>query len=236
LLDAKSLKCFSLPCLEFSQPSDSYQSLDKIIRANHEYDWLIFLSKKSAQVFFDRLLELGGHLFVLSPRLKIACIGDQVASFVREQVGFPVDFVPTKFNSKTFLDEFEPDPMARIIVLRNENVDDDFVNELSSKVLSVELALAYSTKIPDIDLAGFDSLLNQSQDLVLSFASSDTVRNFCTLLGQQRLSKLDLPVLSIGPRTTQTIRELLPSLSVIEAKQSSFESMLDAIIDINVKA
>jgi uroporphyrinogen-III synthase len=102
--------------------------------------------------------------------------------------------------------------------------------------LSVELALAYSTKIPDIDLAGFDSLLNQSQDLVLSFASSDTVRNFCTLLGQQRLSKLDLPVLSIGPRTTQTIRELLPSLSVIEAKQSSFESMLDAIIDINVKA
>ncbi|MDD9899011.1 MAG: uroporphyrinogen-III synthase [Candidatus Melainabacteria bacterium] len=235
LLEAKGLDYFNLPCLEFTEPSDDYHSLDKVIRANHEYDWLIFLSKRAAQVFFDRLLELGGHLFNLSPRLKIACVGEQVASFVRDELGFPVDFVPSKFNSKQFLQEFEPDPMSRVILVRNELVRDDFEEQLSPRVLSLELAKAYSTKIPELDLTEFDKLLASGEELILSFASSDTVKNFSILLGAERITKLNAQALSIGPRTSETIRELLPSIKVIEAEYASLESMLDAIMAVDGK-
>lgn len=234
LLESRGLDYFYLPCLEFSAPDDNYQSLDRAIRANHEYDWLIFLSKRGAQVFFDRLLELGGHLFNLSPRLKIACVGQQVASFVRDEIGFPVDFVPSKFNTKAFLEEFKPDPMSRIILARKENIEDDFIEALSSRVLAVDLAELYATRLPDLDLSDFDDLLDSDEDLVLSFASSDTVRNFSILLGADRLAKFHGRVLSIGARTTETIQQLLPSVKVIEAEQATLDSMLDAIMSHDV--
>lgn len=236
LLNQHGLDYFLLPCLEFAQPSDNYSSLDKVIRANHEYDWLIFLSKKAAQVFFERLLELGGHLFHLSPRLKIACIGESTANYVRDEIGFPVEFVPSQFNSKVFLQEFKPDSMSRLVLIRNEIVEDDFVDKLSSQVLQVDLALAYKTQCPQTSLVEFDNLLSSGEELILSFTSSETVCNFKALLGKERIENLRVSrVLSIGPRTTETIKQELPGFEIIEALAANRESMLNAIMVLDVQ-
>lgn len=235
LLDQHDIGHFLLPCLEFVKPSDDYASLDKAIRSNHEYDWIIFLSKKSAEIFFDRLLELGGHLFHISPRLKIACVGESTASFIRDEIGFPVDFVPSQFNSQVFLKEFDPDQVSRLILVRNEIVDDDFVDNLNSRVIAIDLALAYKTQVPDLDLADFDELLLLNQELCFSFTSSQTVRNFKKLLGPERIVRLNgLKAISIGPRTSETIESELSSMTIIEAKSASLAAIVDAILLINV--
>lgn len=235
LLDQNDIGHFLLPCLEFAKPSDDYSSLDKAIRSNHEYDWIIFLSKKSAEIFFDRLLELGGHLFHLSPRLKIACVGESTASFIRNEIGFPVDFVPTKFNSKCFLQEFNPDKVSGVILVRNEIVEDDFINDLNSRVVAIDLALAYKTQVPDLDLTEFDQFLSLNHQLCFSFTSSQTVRNFKKSLGPERIERLNgIKAISIGPRTTETIESELSSMTIIEAKSASLAAIVDAILLINV--
>jgi len=135
-LEAQGLDVATLPCLEFIDPEDEYKGLDAAIRANHEYDWVIFLSQKAAERFFDRLLAIGGHLFNLAPSLKIACIGDSTRRFVQDQVGFPVNFVPSKFNSDVFLEEFgaelnkDDKVYNKILLPRTAMVNDDFVQQL----------------------------------------------------------------------------------------------------------
>ena len=248
LLESRGLKYFHLPCIEFTKPSDDYAALDKAIRENHHYDWVFFLSKKAAEVFFSRLIELGGHLFHLSPRLKIACVGQSTADFVINEIGFPVNFVPSKFNSETlaveFLQQFADvnpllglDPIE-VILPRAENISDDLIQKLEANAqVKVSLVDAYATSIPEsLSLTSLDALIDSDEELFISLTSSQIVRNFKNILGEKRLQRLSsrdkLHIISIGPQTSLTIQEELPELAVYlqEAKEASIEAMLDLLV------
>lgn len=248
LLQSSGLSCLSLPCIEFTKPSDDYAALDKVIRENHHYDWVFFLSRKSAEAFFTRLIELGGHLFHLSPRLKIACVGQSTADFVRDEIGFPVNFIPSKFNSETlaleFLQKFcavDPalglDPIE-VILPRAESINDDLVSKLESTAqVKVTLVDAYLTRAPvSVTLTDLDALISSEEKLFISFTSSQIVRNFKAILGEKRLAKLitrkNVHIISIGPQTSMTIRSELPELAscLLEASEATIPAMLDLVV------
>ncbi len=256
LIQSQGLGCFCLPCIEFTKPNDDYALLDKAIRENHHYDWVFFLSKKSAEIFFTRLLELGGHFFHLSPRLKIACVGQATADFIIKEIGFPVNFIPSKFNSTTLADEFmqefcdakQPpgaDPLE-VILSRAENISDDFIDKLESgNQVKVTLVNAYKTIVPEIALTtlqNFDELLASGEELFISLTSSEIVRNFKKIIGANRLQQMSetdkLHLISIGPQTSLTIKQELPELEahIHQASQATAEAMLDLIIKMRHKA
>ncbi len=243
LLESQGLTSFLLPCLEFTEPNDNYLALDKAIRENHLYDWLFFLSRKSAEMFFSRLLELGGHLFHISPSLKIACVGNSTAAFIKDEIGFPVDFVPSQFNSATlaveFLDKFalaniEP---LRVILPRSDKVEDDLVDKLElGRHLEVTLCPAYSSKCPELNnelLAELDELIRSQEELLFTFTSSEIVRNFSKILGKQRLEKIlankNCRFVSIGPRTSETIGLELGVTNILEAQEASLVGILHQV-------
>ncbi len=247
LLESRNLDYFHLPCIEFIKPSDDYIALDKVIRENHHYDWVVFLSKKAAEVFFSRLLELGGHFFHLSPRLKIACVGQTTADFIINEIGFPVNFIPSEFNSACLATEFIEkfcdgdsasgmDPIE-LILPRAENINDDLVAKLeSTKQIKVTLVNAYRTIIPEVNsftLEKFDKLLDNDEELFISFTSSEIVRNFKKNIGINRLQKIttrnNLHLISIGPKTSITIKEEFPLLeaNINEAPEATLEAMVD---------
>jgi uroporphyrinogen-III synthase len=238
VLESQGLKYFRLPCIEFIKPSDDYAALDKVIRENHHYDWVFFLSKKSAEVFFSRLLELGGHFFHLSPRLKIACVGQTTADFVINEIGFPVNFMPSKFNSETLAAEFPVTDPIEVILPRAENIDDEFIWNLESKSqVKVSLVHAYATIVPKPSpLEELDALIDSDEELIISLTSSQIVRNFKKIIGANRLQRLSsrskLRLISIGPETSMTIREELPelALSISEATEASMKSMVDLLM------
>lgn len=234
------------PCLEYKTPSDNYAGLDKAIRENHLYDWLVFFSKYSAEVFFSRIIDLGANFFNLSPHLKIAVVGPKTAKFIQEEVNFPVDFMPSVYNSAFFTDEFvakfsEPGfvngmDKKRLLLIRAE-LDDNTVEQSFNNTGEFELTtvLAYRTQAPNCNsLNELKSLLLTDEDLFISFASGDTVRNFkylCSDLDFTTNKKLRF--LSIGPKTSQAIRENFPELDLssllLEAKEPSFSSLFELV-------
>jgi uroporphyrinogen-III synthase len=62
------------------------------------YDWLIFTSRTSAQVFCQLHETIGA---------KIAAVGDQTAA-VLQQHGYTLDFIPQIFSADHFIQEFPP--------------------------------------------------------------------------------------------------------------------------------
>lgn len=256
LLSEKNLSSFNYPCLEYETPSDGYAGIDDCIRKNHEFDWIIFLSKKSADVFFTRVLDLGGQLFHLSPRLKIACIGDKTADYVRNEIGFPVDFIPSKFNSDCFIKEFHKQffsddalpglEKTRIIIPRQENIKDDLVEKLeANNQIEISICAAYKILCPKINPElnqKLISVLKNETQVYLSFASSNTVSNFKELSTEIDLDSFsNIKLISIGPKTTETIKAKFPIFHekqlVIQSEKSSFESMIDSILaDLSLKS
>ena len=225
---------FIFPCLEFEAPNDSYAALDAALRRNQEYLWVIFLSQKSAEVFFERLLAIGGHFFHLHLGLKIAVIGEATRRYIESELNFPVDFSPSEFNSDIFIQEFTELTMAqglasRILLPRTAMVKDDFVERLESETLfKVDIVDAYTTKCPSqVDLEALSQVL--LEEPLITFTSSQIVRNFMQVtakLDRKLLSKAR--ILSLGPKTTKTLREyseILDLSSLQEAKPSSLDAM-----------
>ena len=248
LLQSRGLSYLHFPCIEFAIPSDAYASLDKVIRENHHYDWVFFLSRKAAESFFSRLIELGGHLFHLSPRLKIACVGKTTADFVVNEIGFPVNFIPSKFNSETLVTEFLQELAAsgaasgldplEVILPRAEAVNDELILQLEADSrVKVTLVDAYRTCKPvSILFSEWDALIDSQDELFINFTSSQIVKNFKTILGEKRFAKFitrtNVHIISIGPQTSMTIRNELPELasSLQEASEATIPAMLDLVV------
>ena len=215
ILEAKGISdYFFFPCLSFTAPDDNYTALDAAIRRNHEFDWLIFLSRRAAESFFNRLLEIGGHFFHLAAHLKIAVIGSATEKFIEQEINFPVNFCPSEFNSEVFSREFLRDIAStgnvlepiNLLIPRTSIADDLLIKELESlgtvKVTQVD---AYKTIKPETSsevISNFKRLLDETlrsvrenaetgvsrecQDTVkLTFTSSQCVRNFFEIIDGQ---------------------------------------------------
>lgn len=232
---------FLFPCIEFKAPEDNYESLDKAIRSNHLYDWVFFFSKRAAEGFFSRLLELGGHFFHLSPNLKIGVIGPSTKEFIEREVGFPVDFMPSKYNSDDFLKEFQEKILnqgqeieIRIVLPRTDAVQDEFSKRLmenSDVLIKIDEVWSYSSSIPEASSKEFIERLENLKEIIrskqsdksilyLSFASSLTAKNFFKLtknINWLELSKeIKIKALSIGIKTSSSLKELAPWLDIEE--------------------
>ena len=173
ILEAKGISdYFFFPCLSFTAADDNYTALDAAIRRNHEFDWLIFLSRRAAESFFNRLLEIGGHFFHLAAHLKIAVIGSATKEFIEKEINFPVNFCPSEFNSEVFAKEFLRDIASsenileplNLLIPRTSIADDLLTQDLeSASTVKVTQVDAYKTIKPEASkelLADFQRLLD----------------------------------------------------------------------------
>ena len=235
---------FCFPCLSFSKPEDDYKALDAAIRTNHEFDWLVFLSRRAAESFFSRLLEIGGHFFHLAPHLKIAVIGSGTKEFIENEINFPVDFMPYEFNSDAFAKEFIEkctadenllEPLG-LLIPRTSIANNLLINTLEeSKKIKVTQVDAYTTVKPEISLEqvfALKAFLDNERDpeIKLTFTSSQCVRNFFEITKpyfslesyQDKLS-----IYSIGPNVTATLRDILgESFNILQAEKPLLECLL----------
>jgi len=234
------IEFFSFPMLDFTEPV-SYEELDRAIKSNHTYDWIFFFSKKSVTSFFDRLVELGGQFFHLSPHLKIACVGDSTRKFVEEEIGFPVDFVPSKFNADYLCIEFARKyansglnsnlELKKILIPRNADLDDNISQRFESKFI-VDIVPAYRClphKPNSEKIAQLQKLINQNRDIYISIASSQTARNFAQIMNLMSYHR-GVKIISIGPKTTETLNKVLPKIEVITVPEASFEAKINELL------
>lgn len=254
----KAEDLFYFPCLDFVNPDDDFNALDDAIRKNQEFDWLVFLSKRAADSFFSRVLDLGGHFFHLAQHLKIAVVGPATREFIENDVNFPVDFCPNEFNSDSFAKEFKLNctddtnylnPL-KLLLPRTSIADSKLIEDLEeSKKIEVVQVDAYKTVKPTIsdDLIGkFKDLLvemkAENQFLKLSFTSSQCVRNFFETINSNFDLKefiANIEFYSIGPKVTATLGEEIYKiisepdfkLTIFQSEEATLGSLVEKIVN-----
>jgi uroporphyrinogen III methyltransferase/synthase len=99
---------------------------------------------------------------------------------------------------------------------------------------AVDVIAVYETRMAQVEpetIADFTQRIDRQSIDWITFTSSSTVENFVSIVGQEFLERYreTLPVASIGPVTTETLKKhgLPPSVS---AAEHSFAGLVQALI------
>jgi uroporphyrinogen III methyltransferase / synthase len=179
-------------------PLIDYESLGDEPVAVEGYDWLVITSPHGA----DEL----GRRGVAGALPRVAAVGRGTAEALAAR-GIDVDLVATISTQEGLLAQFPPEP-GRVLVAAAEGARRLLADELQADFLplyrTVELRPA---ELPDGDL--------------VVLASSSQARAFAAL-------RLDIPVISIGPLTSDAARGL--GLRVVaEAKTHDLDGLVAAV-------
>ncbi|MEL6400817.1 MAG: uroporphyrinogen-III synthase [Cyanobacteria bacterium J06626_4] len=231
LLLAVGMEVIEMPALEICPPS-SWQPLDEAICHLKHYDWLVLTSANAVAFFFERFEEIG-HRADLGA-LKLAVVGKKTATVLKSHNLKP-DFVPSNFVADALATDF-PEPVAgqKFLFPRVENGGREILVQLMVAAgATVTEVPAYESRCPkELDMTVIAALQTQCID-VITFASSKTVRHACQLfeqgLGTDWLRCLDnVAVASIGPKTSETCRQLLGRVD-IEATEYTLDGLTQAM-------
>lgn len=197
LLEESGADVVEFPTIEIAPPA-SFESLDTVIDAIDDYDWLIFTSSNGVASFFERMQNKGKDARSLAGRM-IAAVGESTADSLRAR-GIGPDLIPPKFQSTALLPLLDQDQRGvRTAIVRAAAGSEELVNELRKRGGDVDLAVAYETK----PIAGDPAVL-ENIDFV-TFTSGSTVDNFFSAVGSNGVAR-DARLVSIGPVTTEAIR------------------------------
>ena len=226
LLAAEGAEPVELPTI-LIEPLDDFSELDAAITRVADYDWTVFTSTNGVDALFSRLRALGRDARALGG-VRVGAIGPATAAALADR-GVVADFVPDTYTTEAVAKGFSAFDMseARLLLPRADIATDTLssgLRELGAKVDEVD---AYRTVTPPDSGERARELLAGGVDMV-TFTSSSTVRNLVGLLdGDVRL--LDgVRVVSIGPVTSATARELGVDVSV-EATEHTVAGVVAAV-------
>jgi uroporphyrinogen III methyltransferase / synthase len=226
-LEDAGAQVLQFPTIEIAPP-ESYDSLDRIVDAISDYQWVIFTSSNGVRAFFERLREAGDDARVLAG-VMVAAVGESTANELRAH-GIIPDLVPDKFQSTALLPLLEADQKGiRTAVIRAEEGREDLIDELRRRGGEVDLGIAYRTIAADYDIEELRALIENGIDAV-TFTSASTVDHFFAKLTPEERSKVSSRAIlaSIGPTTTEAIKRYGRGPDV-EAKNATIAALLEAV-------
>jgi uroporphyrinogen III methyltransferase/synthase len=212
--------------------NDFLRTLTKI----SQYDWIVFTSSNGVATFFDALDMLGKDARVFSSS-KVAAIGGKTAEKLSE-FGIRADFVPGIFTSRELgkqLIGFTNLQDKKILLLRSQLASNELVGILAEADAEVDNVAVY-TALPAKNES--DWLTNAISEVTidwLTFASPSSVDGFFEQIGSEAVNSSDVKVASIGPVTSERLKELGVRVDVT-AKEHTLDGLLDAVEEIENKS
>ncbi|CEI74098.1 MULTISPECIES: uroporphyrinogen-III C-methyltransferase [Romboutsia] len=204
--------------------------LENEINNIKDYTYLVLTSKNGVDIFFDKLDEMGLDSRALA-NLKVCAIGSATAKEIKNR-GIKADIVPEKFVAEYLFEELKPmlKSTDKVLMPRAKNARDYLVDKIG-EICEVKEIHTYETVVDSTRKDEVLELLDQDNADYITFASSSTVKNFVEIIGEENIDKLNnIKVISIGPITTQTIKELGLNLYK-EAEVSTIDGMISTIIE-----
>jgi uroporphyrinogen-III synthase len=226
-----------IPTLEIVAPA-SYAGLDAALADVTSFDWVIFTSANAVEVF-DRRRRVAAGVDLNKPLAapfvtpkKIAVIGPATARAV-EGVGLAVDLVPPQYIAESLAEALVPHATgARMLLVRAADARDHLPEALTAAGAAVTVAEAYRNQIPPESVPALQEMFRvpESYPDAITFTSASTARNLVALL---EVAGLRLPsgivLASIGPITSQTLRELGHEVTV-ESAVPSISGLIEALL------
>ncbi len=220
-------RCYQVPTIEI-KPLKNPEIAEEI-RKLESYNWLIFTSENGVEVFFERLFEENLDTRALSG-VKIAAIGSGTKKKLLNY-GIKADVVPDgSFTQEGLLEAFDSVDLAgkRVLIARAKKARNVLPKGLEERGAFVKVLPVYETICPEDSREKLIGLLKEGVD-VITFTSSSTVENFFKLLGEEKELLSGVKFASIGPITSQTLKEygFEPH---IEAEVHTIDGLVEAIL------
>lgn len=227
LLAARGAIPIELPTIRTEPPTD-WGPVDRAIDALAAYTWAIFTSVNGVRYFSDRLRQRGQAPDRLST-VRLAAIGPATAAALTD-LGLRVEFSPARYVAEAVVEGMQRFDLRgrRVLLPRAQDVREVLADGLRGQgALVDDIAVYRTTAAGDPEAAR--SLFAAGGVDIVTFTSSSTARNLVGLLGNRASALLKtVTIASIGPITSQTIREL--GLSVqIEASEHSVPGLVAAL-------
>lgn len=204
-LRTRGAEAYELPTIQI-EPHPDKRAFYEMVAYAHSYDWLIFTSPNGVDAFFAAFYEIFKDAREIGG-VRIAVIGPATAERVRS-FHLQVDVQPEKSLPEEIVKAMQKEVTIenlKILLVQAEGARDALARDLSRRGGIVDEAVAYRTVPPTNDTAGgIARFRDEGADWII-FTSSSTVKNFAAL-------NLPLPenlkTLSIGPTTSETLRQL----------------------------
>jgi uroporphyrinogen III methyltransferase/synthase len=192
-----------VPTIEI-EPVRHWREVDDAIAHLRSYDAVLFTSQNAVNVFFARLAERGGDCRGFAD-IRVGAVGPATRDALAQR-GLRADWVATEFTTAGLADAVKGHlpKGARVLHPVADRRSPDLERVLKEAGLKVVNLVVYRICRPrETDVS------RVAEADLITFASSQTVRNFVALLpAKLRRAAARIPVASIGPVTTQTAREL----------------------------
>lgn len=196
-----------VPVLEIRPPAD-LAPLDRALRSLDSYHWLILTSANTVRALVDRARTFGLRL-AAADHLKIAAVGEATAAAARK-AGLPVALVPETYVAESLVECLAGQAAGKKILLARAEIARDVIPDvLRSAGATVDVVDAYRNVMPETAPALLRETLAQKIDAA-AFTSSSSVTHLAEAARQAGIAFpfLGVAAISIGPITSQTLREL----------------------------
>lgn len=227
-LEALGAECIELPTIDI-KPPDDMEALDTAIRRSASYEWIVFSSTNAVECFCSRMFEIGLDARHLG-RCGIAAVGTSTAEALMKYHLKP-DLIPEDFRAEGLLKAFQKMETAihRVLIPRAEKARELLPEGLRRLGAHVDVVAAYKTVPAMITGEQIEELEERPVDIV-TFTSSSTVKNFCTVVSEGVREKIfeSAKIASIGPITSKTCRDLGLRVA-IEPARSTINDLVNAI-------
>jgi uroporphyrinogen-III synthase len=228
-----------IPTIELADPT-TFAPLDAALAHLDRFHWLLFTSANAVEAFTKRLQHLNGspEPWALNPGpCCIAAIGTATARAL-EAIGLTPNLLPPQAIAESLAEAllpqaFQPDGTpTRFLLLRAETAREILPDTLRAAGANVTIAPVYRNVVPSDSIAALRQLFSTREKwpAVITFTSSSTATNLLALLEVSSLSlPLEIRRISIGPITSQTLRDLnLPPHA--EAAEPTLPSLVTEVV------
>jgi len=226
-LEALGAATILIPTIEIVPPN-SFHALDAALTCLRTYDWLLFTSANAVEAFHRRAQLL--HLTQL-PK-KIAVIGPATLRAAND-IGLTVDLVPPQYIAESLAAALLPEAAGKsFLLIRAAEARDHLSETLTAAGATVTIAEAYRNQIPAESIPALQALFASPETYpdAITFTSASTARNLMTLLQTANLSlSPDITLASIGPITSQTLRDLNHE-PTIEASEPTIPALVQSLL------
>lgn len=197
---------------------------ERLLSEINDSTHILFTSSNGVDIFFEQIKRYGIDIRSLYNK-KICVIGSGSGEALNKY-GVNADFIPSKFDSKSFLDEILPklDKDSKVLMLRAKIGSDVLPKGLKSAGIAFSDIPVYDTIIDhrkkfelNKDMENFDYVVA---------ASASGAKALVEMIEDKKM--LSGKVVSIGPVTTKALVELGIE-NIITAKRYDVEGIIDAI-------
>jgi uroporphyrinogen III methyltransferase/synthase len=224
------------PVIDIAMPTGeaAVSAVEAALVEAESYDWLMFTSVNGVEYFMAWLHKLGLDIRRFH-RARIAAVGPKTAAALAAR-GLMSEQIPARFQAEGLLEQFDSQlrPGQRVLLPRGDLARKVLPRELAAKGLEPVEIDVYETKLAESTDELAIHWLKEKEIQMITFTSSSTVTNLLEVLRrsgvQNPVQLLDgIPIASIGPLTSQTVREAGLQVT-LEAAEATIDGLLQAMV------